>query len=456
MNSRPGLHQTQKQTLSQHLLRGADLLELTNAGLRDFLAEAARQNPFLRLAVSHGSRGGAGGGGGSDTPALQDLILADHRPSLHSHVLGQIGLHLTDPQRLRLALAFADALEPSGWLGQPVAMIAATAGAPLHEALAVLTILQGFEPTGIFARSLCECLRLQAIERDELSKDMAAVLDHLHLLDKGRAADIAQATGLTPLTVDQCLARIRRMNPKPGADFSMDDGPLREPNLMVRRDAGGWAVRLNRSTAPILRLRDLPAMPPDRKQPEPPDLRQARSEARWLHNMIARRNDTLLAVAGAIVRHQPDYLAVGAAQLRPMRLSDIAEAVGLHESTVSRVVKGLLMETPQGVVAVRALFTGGLSTSVFGARQDRGGGAGSDGTPTGTPTGASVIAVRERIRALIATEDRAAPLSDAAIAAALATEGIVIARRTVAKFRSDAGLAPAAARKPKGSSAAAT
>lgn len=426
MNRMLGLSQSQRQTLSQQTLRAADMLELTNAGLHDYLAGQAAANPYLRLRRTRP----AGRSLGAAESASIEQTLAEHAPGLHEHVLRQIGLCAFDAGSLALALAFAEALEPSGWLGQPVAAVAAACGAPVCSATEVLHALQGLEPTGVFARSLRECLSLQAAERGQLDGEMIKVLDHLELLATGGGnAAIALAAGLPAETVAQCLARIRRMDPKPGAAFCGDADPLREPDLVVSKTPEGWAVALNRASLPAVSLRDLTSGFASR-QAGLSLLRKARAEARWLASMVERRNHTVLAVAAAIVSRQSAYLEEGPGRLVPMRLADIAAVTGLHDSSVSRVVKGLLMQTPRGVIAVRSLFNTALP------------GAGSAGGGI-----CSSSAIRHIICDILVGEPPDQPLSDEAIAAQLALRGIIIARRTVSKFRGLLGIPPAARRR---------
>ena len=332
--------------------------------------------------------------------------------------------------RLReIALHLVEALEPSGWLGQPLDQIARDAGAKPDEAAAVLTALQRMEPAGLFARDLRECLWLQAEDRGEDCPAMAAVLDHLALAACGDLPALARACGIAEGEAARCLASIRGMNPKPGAGFSHDPTLARAPDLIVAREGGAWRVALNRSALPAIRVSGpgggpggAPGGGPGRRVPLDPGLGEALRAATWLQRAVQQRNRTTLAVAAELVRRQTGFLENGASALSPLRQRDLALAVGMHESTVSRVVAGLTIATPHGVFAVKALFPHA---------------SGADGT------GPSAAALRHRIAALVRTEDPARPLSDGEIGARLAAEGVAVARRTVTKHREALGLPPA-------------
>lgn len=395
--------QTQRQTLGFRQLQSLGLLRLTNEGLAEHLARRAAANPLLRLRLPGGA-------------PLSDDIAAQGE-GLYAHVLPQLRL-IVSRSDLPLALALAEALDANGWLDHPLTEIAAQAGQSLRAAEAVLARLQlGVEPTGLFARDLAECLALQAAERGQLTPAMTAVLAHLPRLADGGAAAVVQATGLAPAAVATCLQQIRRMTPHPGRPFADGPQPLRAPDVIVTRQPGGWAVDLNRSTLPVLTVSATQA----------PELRAARSEAAWLANAVERRNRTVLAVSRAILQRQSGFLDHGPAALVALRRTEVAASLGLHDSTVGRIARDLLVETPQGLRSLCSLFGPGTRA---GTRA-----AGSADAP-------ATSAIRLRLGQLIAAENPAAPLCDAALADRLATEGKLLARRTVAKFRADLGIPP--------------
>jgi RNA polymerase sigma-54 factor len=408
--SRISIQQTQRLKLTQGLAASIRILRSDALGLSRYLEEQAAENPQLVLSRPTGQ----------DWLPRWTAALAAPDPgveqaaagaSLTAHVFGMVaGLRL--PARdARVAEALAEALEPSGWLGRPLTAIAAQTGATLPVVEAVLQRLQAeADPTGLFARNLADCLRLQAAELDELDAAMAAVLDRLNLVAQGDVARIARESRLSEEAIRARIAALRRYDPKPGAAFEPFAAPLREPDLIATQGDGGWTVAINRSALPSISLAE-------GKGPK-------RAEAQAILRMVEGRNVTLLAVGQEILARQVAALERGMGALVPMTMADVAEAVGLHESTVSRVVAGTAVDTPRGTWWLRGLFTQ--------AAQEGGPAAG---------------ALRDRLAQLIAGEDAAAPLTDEALAKALSDGGAPIARRTVAKYRGMLNLPPAGRRR---------
>ena len=416
MSQRPSITVTQTQRLQLNLgLHAAiRLLRADAAGLTRYLEEVAAENPALKLDppppptpgewLPRWGRVFAAPDGG---PVEQ----AAAGPSLLAHVLDAIDRRITDPRDRAIALALAEALEPSGWLGQPVSAIAARLQAKPREVEAVLLRLQEIEPVGLFARDLAECLTLQAQDDGIYDPVMAAVLDNLGLLASGDLARLASVAKTSPAEIAQRFRLIRAMNPKPGTEFDALAVPRpREPDLLARRGASGeWEVTMNRSSLPSLRLID----------PGTGGAGQL-AAAKSVQRMVEARNSTLLRVGREILQRQFRALSAGAGALVPMTMAEVAATLDLHESTVSRVVAGTSVDTPLGMWWLRALFSRGL-----GAAQVSG------------------AALRDRLAGLVAGEDKAAPLSDAALADLLSQNGAAVARRTVAKYREMLRIPPA-------------
>jgi len=412
--SRISIQQTQRLKLTQGLAASIRILRSDALGLARYLEEQAAENPQLVLGRPTGQDWlprWTAALGAADQGAEQAAAGA----SLMAHAFGLIaGLRLPAPQA-RIAEALAEALEPSGWLGRPLTWIATQTGATLPAVEAVLQRLQAeAEPTGLFARNLADCLCLQAIDLGELDAAMIAVLDRLDLVARGDVARIARDSGLPEADIRARIAALRRYDPKPGAAFEPFAAPLREPDLMATQGPSGWTVAINRSALPSVSLAEGTG-----KAGGP-----GRAEARAILRMVEGRNVTLLAVGQEILARQVAALEQGTRALVPMTMADVAGAVGVHESTVSRVVAGTAVDTPRGTWWLRALFTQ--------AAQDGGPAAG---------------ALRDRLAQLIAAEDPAAPLTDDALAKALSDSGAPIARRTVAKYRAMLNLPPAGRRK---------
>lgn len=352
------------------------------------------------------------GPGGFDA---ERLPLADS--GLVAHVEAQLALLVRDHEDRRIAQSFLFALEPSGWLGTSLAEIAADAGCSVSRADMVLRQLQAAEPTGLFARSLAECLALQAEEQGHLTPAFAAMLRNLPLLAAGETEALAEACACDVAMVLDMALTLRRMNPKPGAAFAEASVVGAPCDLILRRDDGGWLLELNAQTAPALHL--------DTGKNAPP---QALREARALIQAVERRHATVLTIATEIIARQDTFLR-GHAPLAALTINDLATATGLHRSTVSRVTAALTMSLPNRTLGLRGL----LCASAPAARRQE------------EPL--SVQAVLERMRALVAKEDATNPLTDAALAKSLLPEGAALARRTVAKYRKLAGIPSRAARR---------
>jgi RNA polymerase sigma-54 factor len=342
--------------------------------------------------------------------------IAEADPGLIAHVQAQLPLLLRDPADAPVAEAFLQALEPSGWLGADVAEVAAGAGVSEARAETVLRQLQAAEPTGLFARSLAECLSLQAEEQGLLTPPFQRLLENLPVLAAGDTETLAQVCGCDVAAALKMARALRGLNPKPGAAFSQAPSPSRPPDLVLSRDGEGWMVELNAQTVPVLRLGADGAAP------------EALREARALAQALDRRHRTVLAITAEIVARQDAHLR-RSAPLAALTINDLATATGVHRSTVSRVTAALYLKTPRRTLRLRDL----MCASAPAARR-------LEEPP-------SVDAVLARMRGIVAAENPARPLSDAAIALRLLPEGAALARRTVAKYRGLAGIPPRAARR---------
>lgn len=410
----PGIKVTQSQRLQLNTALQASirLLRADATGLTRYLEEQAAENPAIRLdtpAPAPGEwlprwQGVWSSGLGVD--ATERVVSAS--PSLVSHVVQEITrLDLSATDR-RIALALVEALEPSGWLGATLSAIAATARVPVPAVEAVLDRVQRIDPPGLFARNLRECLLLQAREEGFADAVLTTVLAHLDLLAKGDLARIARLGGITEAEVETCFRRIRSLDPKPGARFAAHAAPVREPDLLVRQGNAGWEVALNRSALPTIRVEA--------------GRGPGRAAARTLARLVESRNATLLRVGQEVLRRQMAALDRGLTALAPMTMAEVAERLDLHESTISRIVSGVSIDTPLGTWWLRSLFGGARG---------------------GVGAGLSVAALRARLAQAVAAEDPAHPLSDADLTDLLAAAGAQVSRRTVADYRKALGIPPA-------------
>lgn len=406
-----GLLQMGNETLLRHLEA------LANPHLEIARAAVAARDQWLDLMrvvpdppPPRGAHGAPGGGGG----ALIEALTAAAPPGLVAHVTAQLGLLLRDAEARRIAGHFLEALEPSGWLGEEVAAIARRAGCTKDRALEVLARLQQAEPAGLFARGLAECLRLQAADRGLLTPPFAALLDNLPLAAEGDLDALALACAVPRAEVPGLMRQLRGLDPKPGAAFGDAPAPIRRPDLVIRRVTEGWIVELDAASQPQVVIRDAA---------EGGDAAALRA-ARWIDHALRRRNATVLAIAAELVARQPQFLLHGPAAMAPLTAADLAGSTGLHRSTIDRVTAALTAQVNGRVLGLRAF----LSAPVPGA--------GPGAAPVAT------AAVRHLLARIVAEEDPQAPLSDAEIARRLATAGIALARRTVAKYRGEAGIPP--------------
>ena len=310
-------------------------------------------------------------------------------------------------------------LAPTGWLDATVDDIASksTVGKDMVEA--VLQQLQMIEPAGLFARSLVECLTLQAHDRGLLTGTLASLLSNLHLLGSGKFDLLKRRCGLDDLGLAENLKVIKSLDPKPGLKFSSEAINIREPDLKVSAGEDGWIVTLNKSTLPSVEIhkdygKSLLKTKMHDEQRE--FVKEKILEANWLKNALQKRSDTMLRVGSEIVKRQTEFLTQGPNAIKPMVLRDIAEAVDMHESTISRVTTGSLMETPQGTIELKAFFSVALPLNDDLSSQ-------------------SSASVKFKVKKLIETEAAQNPVSDDEIVEKLKIEGINVARRTVAKYR---------------------
>ncbi len=404
--SRVTVQQTQRMALTTGLLTSIGILRADAESLTKQLEEMAAENPQLVLTrppvqdwLPRWKAAFADAGDRSEPVAAAQSLVA--------HLLDMVAAMDLDAKEARIVEALIGALEPTGWLGRPLQDIAREAGANLAATEAMLIRLQErAEPSGLFARNLAECLRLQARDAEEFCWVMEGVLDRLELLARGDIDRLSREIGASAAEVRTILGRLRSYDPKPGARFEVLAAPIREPDLIAEKSANGWTIALNRSALPAVSVA--------------PGRGKGFSAARSMVKMIEGRNSTLLSVAQEVLTRQSEALELGAAALQPMTMAEVAEALGLNESTVSRVIAGASVDTPRGTWWLRALFT----------QAPREGGL-------------SAAALRERLARLIAAEDPRAPLSDEALAARLADGGTPLARRTVAKYREMLKLPPA-------------
>lgn len=365
-------------------------------------------------------RSAASAGRGSGRAEDFDIdMLAEGGATLARHVGEQIAFAFRDPGDRLIARELADALDEAGYLRADPAEVAQRLGCGGQAVAAVLAVCRGFDPPGLFARDLAECLALQLRARDRLDPAMQAMIHRLDLVARRDFARLRQLCGVGDDDLLDMMAEIRRLDPRPGAAFTAGVADAIVPDVIVRRAAdGGWAVELNPAALPrVLVNQSYFTLVSGHGSPaEKEFLAGCMQDAGWLTRSLDQRARTILKVAGEIVRRQDAFLLHGVRHLRPLGLRDVAKAIGMHESTVSRVTANKYMMTPRGAFELRRFFSVAIPAV-----------AGGDAH--------SSAAVRDRIRELVEAEEPHAVLSDDAIVDILRKSGIDIARRTVAKYR---------------------
>ena len=355
---------------------------------------------------------------GGETPDIDQFVAA--RVTLAEHIEAQIGLLLVDPAERIIAQFLTDGLTEAGYLSLDLEAVAAQLGATLEAVEAVLEKLQSLEPTGIFARNVRECLALQLRDRDRLDPLMQRLLDHLDLLATHDLVGLGRAIGVDRDDLLDMLAELRALDPKPGRAF--EAGPVEAvvPDVFVREGRDGWAIELNSDVLPrvlVNRVYYASVTRRARDATEKAFLVDCLQTANWLTKSLDQRAQTILKVASEIVRQQGAFLERGISFLRPMTLKLVADAIDMHESTVSRVTSNKYISTPRGLFEMKYFFTTALASSSGGSEH-------------------SAEAVRHRIRQLIDAEPAGDILSDDSIADTLQKEqGVEVARRTIAKYR---------------------
>jgi RNA polymerase sigma-54 factor len=401
---------------------------LTEAHAGDIAADAAEHWRDAAGEEGDGSadRGGDGqtwqlrngGGSGGDLPGIE--ATATRPRTLREHLLEQIGADLPDMTDRAIALYLLDQLDEAGYLRETVAAATERLGCPPAQVERVLARLQEFDPPGVFARDLPECLALQLRDRDRLDPAMQRLLENLPLLAARNAAALMRLCEVDAEDLAEMVTEIKSLDPRPGLAF---DPPLAEPvvpDIIMRvQPDGGWLVELNADTLPRVLINNryyARVSRLARSKAEREYLTERLQAANWLVKSLHQRAMTILKVATEIVRQQDEFFRHGVQALRPLILRDIADAIGMHESTVSRVTTNKYIATPRGLFELKYFFTSAISASSGGDAH-------------------SAEAVRFRIRGLIDREPVNDTLSDEKIVELLQQEGVDIARRTVAKYR---------------------
>jgi len=353
---------------------------------------------------------------GDELPGLDQTLT---RPlSLRDHLLAQLSVDIADPVDRVIGAHLVEMVDEAGYVQGELTDVAERLGTDLARVEATLKLMQRFDPPGIFARHLGECLALQLADRDRLDPAMQALLAHLPLLASRDGAALMRLCGVDAEDLSAMVAELKALNPKPGLAFDQAPPEPVVPDVIVRPHAGGFAVELNNDTLPRVLVNNryyAEVTGAARRKADKDYLAERYQQANWLVKALHQRATTILKVASEIVRQQEGFFRRGVQHLKPLVLRDIAAAIEMHESTVSRVTSNKYVSTPRGIYELKYFFTSSIAAASGGESL-------------------SAEAVRFRIKTLIEAEADDV-LSDDRIVGILLKEGIDIARRTVAKYR---------------------
>ena len=459
------LRQSQQLVMTPQLTQAIKLLTLSNLELESVIAEEIAKNPLLEMGSSDEGEGGNDepveevvaapsltdelipGGSEDDRPldydfesqaletdSFSDVAIAGSgdegfdfdrleasESSLAEHLLAQ--LHGSSGPAALLAEIIVEQLDPNGYLSSSLSDIAADAGATMREAEEALALVQDLDPAGVGARNLAECIALQAKAADRYDPAMARLIDNLDLLAKGRLNDLRRICGVDDEDLADMVQELRAYDPKPGGRFNAEGSEQVTPDVLVRRTRGGYSVELNSAALPRLLInrryyQELKSGPQDKQSKA--WLSECLATANWLVRALDQRARTIVKVVSEIVKTQQGFFDRGPEALKPLTLRQVADAIEMHESTVSRVTSNKYLLCDRGLFELKYFFSSGVASS------------------DGEGDGASAEAVKTAIRDIVEREHEI--LSDDAIAALLKQRGFDCARRTVVKYRESMGI----------------
>jgi RNA polymerase sigma-54 factor len=413
VSARLGLRQSQTLALTPQLKQAIKLLQLSSLELSAYVAEALDQNPLLERDAPIDAGRRPDSGDAIDRAPAPEASLADH-------LRGQLAFAALGAGERAIGARLIEALDEAGYLIDDPASLAAPLGCEVADIEAVLVTLRRFDPPGVFARDLAECWALQLRDRDRLDPAMQALLDNLELWERRDFERLKRICGVDAEDLADMVAEIKALNPWPASAFDHEVIQSITPEVIMRPlPDGGWRLELNPDALPRVLVNRRYHAEVSRNARTPADkayMAERLQSANWLVKSLHQRANTILKVATEIVRQQEAFFIHGVQHLRPLVLRDIAAAIEMHESTVSRVTSNKFMATPRGIYELKYFFTAAIASSSGGAAH-------------------SAEAVRHRIKVLIHAEPPDQVLSDARIVGVLRADGIDIARRTVQKYR---------------------
>ena len=454
------LKQSQSLVMTPQLQQAIKLLQLNNLELTDLVNKELEENPFLEnesneenvekfedetndlsesfesgesiedepknedfdnewdTDLNYQSYSKSSDGDSIDAGSVVEQTLSE-KISLKGILKNQADLEFNTQKEKKISELLIDYIEPSGWILSDINELASFSGFERSEIENVLIKMQNFEPNGVFARNLKECLIIQLKNEDRLTDHKKQIIENLELLGEGNLKELQKITNLKEDDLKENIRKIRLLNPKPGTKYSDENSNIFNPDVIVSKNNQNWEVELNDSTLPkvtvnqeyINEIENLNCSESDKKY-----ITENLNSAKWLIKAIQQRNMTTLKISAEIVNQQKLFFEKGKKYLKPMILKDVAKKINMHESTVSRVTSEKLMLTPRGIFEMKIFF----SASIGGT---------NDGDSF------SAASVRESLKKLISDEPMNNPFSDEILVNKLQSQGISLARRTVAKYR---------------------
>ena len=457
LNQRINIKHSQSIVMTPQLRQAIKLLQFSNLELSNYIEEEIEKNPFLESKkqentfsdndlnasqknnendydnsnrweenynaknrkVSH-----------EDLSSFEDRVAAPKK-SLREHLIGQILLDIPKGIERKIAMLILDVIEPSGWINIDLDSFCDSQKLDKVIVRKVLKQLQTLEPCGVFARNLGECLRIQLEEKGLLNDNYFLVTENLDLLAKGEIKKLCKIVNLDERGLSQIIKNIKSLNPKPAELYSDDNFRIDPPDVMISKLNKGWRVELNKSTLPSLKIEEDFAdevKKVNNKEEDKKFVSESINSAKWLMRAIEQRNSTTLKVAVEILKLQKEFFNNGPGHLKPLVLRDVAKSIGMHESTVSRVTRSKLLQTPWGLFQMKDFF----SSSVGVAENEE---------------AHAAKTVRTILKEIIDNEKENRPFSDEKISLIFKEKGVSVARRTVAKYREMLNIPSSAERK---------
>lgn len=397
----------------------------TDLDSRDTFTDEAQENLWSNQSEADRWQGTSSSGGKSGSAYEEENFFLEDRLkaapiTLRDHLLSQLHSDFSDPVDLMIGTHLIEGLDESGYLNLPLTEISEKLGCPEKRVAQTLSCLKECEPAGVFAENLVDCLRLQLEDAGVLDETFSLILENLSLYADGKIESLLSLTGLNREGLAEYLKRLQALNPKPGLLFEPTSEEVLQPDVFVRWHEGKqeWVIHLNEATLPkvLINTGYYARVTQEGAKEVNAYLKESLKSANWLTKALDQRAQTILKVSSEIVKQQGDFLRKGLSHLKPMTLKDIALAVDLHESTISRVTQHKYMVTPRGTFDMKIFFSSSVSSM----------------TEDGSHSSSSV---QHLIQTLVASESPAAPYSDDQLVQALAEKGVDVARRTISKYR---------------------